>query len=86
MIVSFSVGSPTLSMPAMAARPSRTWSKRLRWTTARVGAVQICPEWKVQVDEMQPMAARTSASSSTTQAPFPPSSSRRRFMVFPRPP
>jgi len=30
---------------------------------------------------MQPMAPATSASSKTTQAPFPPSSSNRRFIV-----
>ena len=82
-MVSFSVGSPTLRCPDMVARPSRIRSKRLRCTTARVGAVQIWPEWKVQVDPMQVMAALTSASSSTTQAPLPPSSSSRRFMVFP---
>ncbi len=46
-----------------------------------MGAVQICPEWKDQVEPMQPTAAFTSASSSTTQAPLPPSSSSDRFMV-----
>ena len=45
-------GSPTLRQPANAASPSTTWSKMLRWTTARVGAVQICPEWKAQVEPM----------------------------------
>ena len=28
------------------ASVSTTWSKTLRWTMARVGAVQIWPEWK----------------------------------------
>ena len=46
-----------------------------------LGAVQICPEWKDQVEPMQPTAALTSASSRTTQAPLPPSSSSERFMV-----
>ena len=46
-----------------------------------MGAVQIWPEWKDQVEPMQPMAAFTSASSKTTQAPLPPSSSSSRFMV-----
>ncbi len=53
----------------------------LRCTTARVGAVQIWPEWKDQVEPMQPMAPLTSASSKTRQAPLPPSSSSVRFMV-----
>ena len=46
-----------------------------------MGAVQICPEWKDQVEPMQPIAPFTSASSKTTQAPLPPSSSSVRFMV-----
>ena len=53
----------------------------LRWTTARVGAVQIWPEWKAQVEPMAVTAAFTSASAKTTAAPLPPSSIRRRFMV-----
>ena len=52
----------------------------LRWTTARVGAVQIWPEWKAQVDPMAPTAALMSASSNTTAAPLPPSSISSRFM------
>ena len=76
-----SVGSPTVRRPAKAVRPSTTWSKMLRWTTARVGAVQIWPEWKAQVDPMAVMAAFRSASSNTTAAPLPPSSMSRRFMV-----
>ena len=53
----------------------------LRWTTARVGAVQIWPEWNAQVEPMAVMAALRSASSKTTAAPLPPSSISRRFMV-----
>ena len=81
MMVAVSVGSPTLRKPAICTSPSRTWSNRLRCTTARVGAVQIWPEWNDHVEPMQPMAPFTSASSKTTQAPLPPSSSSVRFMV-----
>ncbi len=52
----------------------------LRWTTARVGAVQICPEWKAQVDPMAVTTPLMSASSKTTAAPLPPSSINRRFI------
>ena len=62
-------------------RPSTTWSKMLRWTTARVGAVQIWPEWNAQVDPMAVTADLRSASSKTTAAPLPPSSISNRFMV-----
>jgi hypothetical protein len=48
---------------------------------ARVGAVQIWPEWKAQVDAMPLTAVSRSASAHTTAAPLPPSSMRRRFMV-----
>ena len=53
----------------------------LRCTTALVGAVQICPEWKAQVEPMAVTTALMSASSKTTAAPFPPSSMSRRFIV-----
>ena len=76
-----SVGSPTVRRPANAVSPSTTWSKTLRWTTARVGAVQIWPEWNAQVEPMAVMAAFRSASSKTTAAPLPPSSISSRFMV-----
>ena len=79
--MALSVGSPTLRKPAICTRPSRTWSNTLRWTTARVGAVQIWPEWNDQVEPMHPTAPLMSASSNTTQAPLPPSSSSVRFMV-----
>ena len=79
--VALSVGSPTLRKPAIWTSPSATWSKTLRCTTARVGAVQIWPEWNDQVEPMHPTAPFTSASSNTMQAPLPPSSSRVRFIV-----
>ena len=80
-MVSRSVGSPTLSRPAKVESPSTRASKMLRCTTARVGAVQICPEWNAQVEPMAVMAALMSASSKTTAAPLPPSSISSRFMV-----
>jgi len=55
-MVALSVGSPTFRNPAILVNPSRTCSKMLEWTTARVGAVQIWPEWNVQVEPMQLMA------------------------------
>src|ERR1035438_9151055 len=80
-MVSRSVGPPTLSRPAKVESPSTMASKMLRCTTARVGAVQICPEWNAQVEPMAVMAALMSASSKTTAAPLPPSSISSRFMV-----
>ena len=53
----------------------------LRWTTARVGAVQIWPEWKAQVEPIAVTTDLMSASSKTTAAPLPPSSMSSRFMV-----
>ena len=53
----------------------------LRCTTARVGAVQIWPEWKAQVEPMAVTTPLMSASSKTTAAPLPPSSMSIRFMV-----
>jgi hypothetical protein len=50
---------------------------------ARVGAVQIWPEWNVQVEPMPLTAASMSASSNTMPAPLPPSSSSWRFIVRP---
>jgi hypothetical protein len=50
---------------------------------ARVGAVQICPEWNVHVEPIIDTAVFTSASSNTSAAPLPPSSSSVRFIVRP---
>ena len=50
---------------------------------ARVGAVQIWPEWNVHVEPIMPIAVLTSASSNTTAAPLPPSSSSSCFIVRP---
>ena len=53
----------------------------LRCTTARVGAVQIWPEWKAHTEPMAVTTDLMSASSKTTAAPLPPSSMSSRFMV-----
>ncbi len=37
-------------------RPSTTWSYTPRCTIARVGAVQIWPEWNVHVEPIMPIA------------------------------
>ena len=50
---------------------------------ARVGAVQIWPEWNVHTDPIIVTAVFTSASSNTSAAPLPPSSSSVRFIVRP---
>ena len=83
MTVPGSYGSPTFSAPAIWARPATTWSYTLRCTIARVGAVQIWPEWNVHVEAIILMAFGTAASSKTSAAPLPPSSSSSRFMVRP---
>ncbi len=48
---------------------------------ARVGAVQIWPEWNAHTLARPVTAFSMSASSVTTQAPLPPSSCSWRFMV-----
>ena len=55
----------------------------LRCTIARVGAVQIWPEWNAHTLAMAATASSRSASSNTSAAPLPPSSSSRRFMLRP---
>ena len=50
---------------------------------ARVGAVQIWPEWKPQTLTSAVTAFARSASWHTTHAPLPPSSRRSRFIVWP---
>ena len=79
--VDMSVGSPTFSTPANWASPATTWSKMLRCTMARVGAVQIWPEWKAHTEPMAVTTPLMSASSNTTAPPLPPSSMSIRFMV-----
>src|SRR5581483_9659524 len=81
--VSGSYGSPTLSTFAIFASPATTASYTPRCTIARVGAVQIWPEWNVHTEPIMRTAVATSASSNTTPAPLPPSSSRNRFIVRP---
>ena len=66
-----SVGSPTARGAGVAAESFDHLIEDDRWTTARVGAVQIWPEWKDQVEPMQPTAPAMSASSKTRQAPLP---------------
>ncbi len=48
-----------------------------------MGAVQIWPLWNAHTLAMVEMAVARSASSNTTPAPLPPSSSSRRFMSRP---
>ena len=55
----------------------------LRCTIARVGAVQIWPQWNAHTLAMAVTAVLMSASSSTSAAPLPPSSSSMRFIVRP---
>ena len=80
-MVSSSSGSPTFMLPATAASLSTSSSYLLRCTIARVGAVQIWPLWKPQTLAMAVTAPVMSASSSTSAAPLPPSSSSMRFIV-----
>jgi hypothetical protein len=77
-----SQGSPTVRLGAAAASRSTSWSYTPRCTMARVGAVQIWPEWKPHTLTSAVVAAARSASSKTRHAPLPPSSSSRRFIVF----
>ena len=48
---------------------------------ARVGAVQIWPEWNAHIEPIAVTTPLMSASSNTTAAPLPPSSMSSRFMV-----
>ncbi len=80
-IVALSSGSPTFMWPAAALRPATTSSSLDRCTIARVGAVQIWPEWKPHTLASAVTTFLTSASSKTTAAPLPPSSMRLRFIV-----
>ncbi len=81
--VSGASGSPTFRRPAAACSPATTWSYTPRCAITRVGAVQICPQWKAHTLAMVPMAVFRSASSNTIPAPLPPSSSSSRFMSRP---
>ena len=76
-----SVGSPAGRLPSAAAVMSTASSNCARGTTRRVVMAHPCPACTHTVKAATPQALRSSASSSTTNADFPPSSRKTRLSV-----
>ena len=79
--VSSDDGSPTLTLPVASTSRSRNLSYTDRWTRMRERAQQSCPALSKTAYGAAEAASSRSASSKTTFADFPPSSSVTRLIV-----